>query len=60
MRIELLASAINAVADEMDVVAAKLGNVIALSPTGLLIVCGMLIVFGGMVVWSSHNRKKEE
>lgn len=39
------------VAEEMDVIAAKFGNSLLLSPTGLLIVCGSIIAIAGLLVW---------
>lgn len=58
--IEEFAVAFNVLADEMDTVAAKFGNIIALSPTGLLIVCALLFSLAGLVVYSSHKRKTEK
>lgn len=57
--IDKLAFAFNVLADDMDTVAAKFGNVIALSPTGLLIVCTLVFALAGLVVYSSHKRKTD-
>lgn len=43
---------LDVLAEEIDYVAAKIGNILAFSPVGLGIICVTIIALAGLFVWS--------
>lgn len=50
-----LALTLEVMAEEIDYVAAKIGNILAFSPVGLGIVCFTIIALAGLFVWSRQR-----
>ena len=58
MWLNILSQTLDKVAEEMDAVAVKIGNLILLSPTALMCCCATVVAIAGLVIWHFRNPKK--